>query len=274
MGGNPDPAIAHPQRHRLIVGGVDTHGDVHRFSRVLDRVVEKIVDRGAQFFRIAVHANRFLARILFHGFRRGARKAKRLGRQVVARPRQLHGFGNQFREIQLDVLANYVLVAHLARFQNLLHRAHQAVGIQQHQVVKFPALLFIHVAALQRLEVQPDRRDGGLQFVGDRIEKAIMLFVAADFADQKKGIQDHAGDDRGEKGDPEKQQDTFAPVENYPTDVQGDRECDQARAQDDEECHGFLAAGNPHDGLRRIVPQTLGVGGRWWAVTLGAARIG
>ena len=97
-------------------------------------------------------------------------------------------------------------VAGLAGFQHLLDGAAQAVGIVEHQIVKMLALGFVHVAALQRFEVEADRGDRRFQLVRDGIDEAVVLLVEADFADQEAGVKDHAENDRGEKNHAEEKQ--------------------------------------------------------------------
>src|SRR5271157_1565274 len=106
----------------------------------------------------------------------------------------------------------------LTRFQYLFHGAQQALGIEQHQLVELPALRFSHFEPLQGLQVEPDGRDRRLQFMGDRVDEAVVLLVAANFADQKNGIEDEARDDDQEKYAAEKKHQTGAPVQDDPAD--------------------------------------------------------
>jgi hypothetical protein len=62
-----------------------------------------------------------------------------------------------------------------------------------------------------------------------------VLFVAPDFTDEKSSIENYTEDQHDKEDDAENQQRHFTPVENYPTDIQRDGECDEARAQRDEE---------------------------------------
>ena len=50
--------------------------------------------------------------------------------------------------------------------------------------------------------------------MSDRIDKAVVLLVAANFPDQKNRIQDEAGDDGPKKNDAKKNSDTLAPVKD------------------------------------------------------------
>ena len=96
----------------------------------------------------------------------------------------------------------------------------QPVAVLQHGAVKLLALVLVHGARLQRFEVQPDGGDGRLQLVRDGVDERVVLLVAADFAHQEGGVQDHAGNDHGEQQDAEKQQDAVAPIEQDPADVE------------------------------------------------------
>src|SRR5690348_6690931 len=92
----------------------------------------------------------------------------------------------------------------------------QALGIEQHQLVELPPLRFSDLESLQSLNVEPDGSDRRLQFMGDRVDEAVMLLVAANFADEKNRIEDEAGDDGAKKNDAEKNFDALAPVEDDP----------------------------------------------------------
>ena len=144
------------------------------------------------------------------------------------------------------------LVSRLAGLEHLVHGAHQAIGIVQHQAIEFAALGFIDIATLQGLQIKPDGSDGGLQFVGDGIDEAVMLLVAANFTHQKTGVHDQPGDQQGEEDYAQEKQDSFAPVENDPADIQPDRQQDQANAQHDEKSDSPAAAA---DGHGRILPR-------------------
>src|SRR4051794_19722374 len=67
--------------------------------------------------------------------------------------------------------------------QNLLDCAEEAIGVVDHQAVKLATLSLIHLAALQSLQVKADGCNGRLQFVSDRIDEAVVLLVATNFAD-------------------------------------------------------------------------------------------
>ena len=55
-------------------------------------------------------------------------------------------------------------------------------------------------------QVEPDRRDGRLQLVRDGVDERVVLFVAADLAHQKDGVQHDAADDHGQQQHAQEQQ--------------------------------------------------------------------
>ena len=102
----------------------------------------------------------------------------------------------------------------LAGAEHLLDQVHQPVAVLQHHVVELAPLRFVdrRSARLQRLEVQADRRDRRLQLVRHGVDERVVLLVAPDFADEKGGVEDQAGDDGGEDQAAEQQRDELAQV--------------------------------------------------------------
>ncbi len=86
----------------------------------------------------------------------------------------------------------------------------------------------------------------------DGIDKTVVLFVAADFADEEAGVDDHAADDRREKNHAEEKQDGFAAIENDPADVERDGDRDEAHAQRDEKRDCLPAASDRHGASRGL----------------------
>src|SRR4029077_12736846 len=101
---------------------------------------------------------------------------------------------------------------------------------------------FIHFAMLQGLQIEPDGSDGSLQFVGDGIDEAVVLLVAANFTHQETGVHDKPGDQQGKENYAQEKQDPFAPVEDDPADIEPDRQQHQANAQNDKKGYGPAAA--------------------------------
>ncbi len=79
--------------------------------------------------------------------------------------------------------------------QHLFDGGQQPVAVLHHGAVELLALGFVDGAGLQRFQVQPDGRDRSLQLVRDGVDEGVVLFVAPDLADQKRGVQHHADDD-------------------------------------------------------------------------------
>src|SRR5437016_5009688 len=105
-------------------------------------------------------------------------------------------------------------MAHLSRFQHLVHGVVEAVSIGEHSGVKLFLLLFAHTARLQSLQIEPDRRDRCLQFMSDCIDEAILLLAAADLTYKKDGVNHKSGDDQRKENDAEDQQRQIAPMDH------------------------------------------------------------
>src|ERR1700688_1153203 len=86
--------------------------------------------------------------------------------------------------------------------------------------------------------------------MSDRVDEAVMLLVAANFADEKNRIEDEASDYGAKKNDAEKNFDAFAPVEDDPAAADRERQCREANAKREEKINCFLAADDAH---RKIV---------------------
>ena len=147
--------------------------------------------------------------------------ADRLRLQVMSGPRGIHTVANQLSEIDLRLVPPCLLVACPPRAQNLLHCLGEAVSIAQHQAIKLLLLRFRQVAPLQGLEMQPNRSYGSFQFMGDGVDEAVVLLTAPEFTHQENRIHHHPGNDQREEDDAEKQQHAFPPVEDDPSNVQG-----------------------------------------------------
>ena len=116
------------------------------------------------------------------------------GSEVDALPRQR---GHVHRRARGALRA----LAYDAGLEHLVDGVVQAVGVREHDVVELAALRVGDRARLQRLEVEADRGDRRLQLVGDRVDEAVVLLVAADLHDQKHGVDDQPGDDQREQDD-------------------------------------------------------------------------
>src|SRR5262249_16734518 len=95
--------------------------------------------------------------------------------------RILNALLNQLRKIKCNMLL--LARAFTAGFQYLLDSIHQAVAVLEHQAIELLALGLIELSAFQSLQMQANRGNRSLQFVGNRINEAVVLLVAANFAD-------------------------------------------------------------------------------------------
>ena len=174
--------------------------------------------------------------------------------QVMARAGEFHALGNQTTQINRRGFHHRVPVPQLTGLQHLFDRRAQAIGIVQHPPVKLRALLLIHIAPLQGLEIKPDRRNGCLEFVSDCIDKAVVMFVAPDFADKETRVEDQSDDNGEESKQAKENQNALTPVEDDPADVQGDG-CHQADGQNHEKCDGLESAAEFHRASYILQPQ-------------------
>src|SRR2546422_4751728 len=94
--------------------------------------------------------------------------------------------------------------------------------------------------------MQTDGSHRRLQLMRNRVDKAVMLLVAANLTHEKNCIDDHAGDDQRKKDQAEQQQHAFAPVEDDPANVERNRERHQGDAQTEEENDSSAAACDAH----------------------------
>src|SRR5580698_4292446 len=137
-------------------------------------------------------------------------------------------------------------LAHFTRLEHLFHRGQEPVSIGEHDVVELLPLGFRQFVALQGFQIQADGGDGGLEFVGDGIEEAIVALVPLDLTHQKNGVKDEAGNEQQKEGNTNDQQDQAAPVDDDPGDVEGNRQSHQASAQGNGKNDRISASGNAH----------------------------
>src|SRR5580704_13066352 len=112
--------------------------------------------------------------------------------------RQFYALLDQAAEIDLLAVPRR-FQADLPRLQYLIDSAQQSIGIRKHKAVKLLALRRVHVAPLQRLEIETDRGNRRLQFMRDRVDKAVVLLVAPDLTHQKDRVQDDSRRNRCEE---------------------------------------------------------------------------
>src|SRR5436305_6196214 len=143
----------------------------------------------------------------------------------------------------------FELVPTMSQFggvQYLFDCLQQPIGVRQHHAIKFVPLLFVHFAALQRLQVEADRSQWGFQLVSDGMEKAVLFFVASYFPNQEYSVEYQSSNDNAKKYDTQDQRPQLPPVKYDPADVQRHCNCEHTRTQRDNECDRFAAAGNAH----------------------------
>ena len=175
-----------------------------------------------------------------------------VGGQVEPRPRQLDAFLREKPEVETGPRNAAPARAGTPGLQDLLDRLEQSVAVLQHDAVELAPFLLVQLAALQSLQVEPNRRHRSLELVGDGVDEGIVLLVAADFAHQEDGVEHHPGNDRDEQDDAEDEQERSAPVEHDPADVERDGQRHEADAQDGEEDDRPTPAA---DHANRIMPN-------------------
>jgi hypothetical protein len=84
----------------------------------------------------------------------------------------------------------------------------------------------------------------------NRVDKTVVLFISAYFSYEKDRVQHDTNDDGHEKNDAEDQLRNLAPIENNPSDVERDRECDQTCTERNKERDRPLAASETHNTVR------------------------
>ena len=82
--------------------------------------------------------------------------------------------------------------------------------------------------------------------MGDGIDKAVVLFIAADFAHQEDCVQDQPRDDQHEEDDAEDQHRHLPPVKNHPDGIERHRQRDQTGPERDGEIDRFAITLNAH----------------------------
>ncbi len=170
---NTHALIAHSHQH-LAAARQQFSDDLDVAGGILDRVIEQIVDGGSQLLCIAQNAAVLGAyENLLH---------QRIRGEMVPHPCRNNAFVQQRHHIQLRPVALTALLHRLRGTQHLLHGGHETIRILVHYAIKILALRFLDSTGLKRLQIQPNGRNRRLQLVSDRVDEAIVLFVAADLA--------------------------------------------------------------------------------------------
>ena len=219
---NSDSLVPHAQQDRVDVRSQQVDLDFLFFAGIFHGIFDEVENGGAQFLGISAQIDFFLG---------GARELQDLGRQVMAQPREFHRFRHDRGEIDFLPILLAARVARLAGLQNLLDRPQKPVRILEHDAIEILVLRLGELAGLQRFQVQANRGNRSFEFVRDRVEKAILLLVLVNFANQKNRVDHDSRDDQREENDAENQGNDFPPVEDNPGDVQRHRQSNQAGAQ-------------------------------------------
>jgi len=168
----------------------------------------------------------------------------RLPIQVVTHEREIDAFAGEFGHVDRRSGDRLRFLAQCARFQHLLDGVVQPLGVGKHDVVELLASCVVNVSRLQRLQVEPHRRDRGLQLVRDGVDEGLVIFVALDLEYEEHRVDDDAGDDQGEQDDAENQRGQAPGVDQDPADVQRHGRAHKEDAEGYEEADGFLPAGH------------------------------
>src|SRR5712692_1238769 len=172
---------------------------------------------------------------------------QRFGRNLMQSPGARQALFDHATEVDRRYVELAAGSANAARPQDLLYGPQQPVAFVQHDFVELFALRVVDGACLQSLEVKPDGRHGSLQLVGDRIDKSIVLLIAPDLPHEKNCVQYDAADDHRQQQHTEEEQDSAAPVEQDPTDVEEENDQDQASAERYEKRDRLLPPCQDHD---------------------------
>src|SRR5262249_14450940 len=123
------------------------------------------------------------------------------------------------------------------------------IAVGEHVVVKLPALIFVDVSRFQSFQVEANRSDWCFQFVSDGVDERVVLFVSTNLTNEERRVDDETENDCTKEDYAENEQCHFAPVEDYPTDIQRDRQRHEGRAERDEKGDRFSTASYAHGPL-------------------------
>jgi hypothetical protein len=211
---------------------------VDAFGRVFDGVVENVDDGGAKVFGDAEGVEADGAGDRFEDDAvRGKMMALESDRDAV---------GDERLKVDDCAVLLAVALSQLAGFEDLLDGGEKAVRVREHDLVELLTLGLFDGATLEGLEVEADAGDGGLELVGDGVEKGVLALVAADLADEEDGVEGYAGDKGSEEDDAEDGKGDVALVEDDPGDIESDETANDERAEGDEEGDGSASSGNVH----------------------------
>src|SRR5258708_20438639 len=124
----------------------------------------------------------------------------------------LHGVAHDLAKVDFGFFASCFLVAGASGAKHLLDGLGEAVGVAQHQAIEILALRFWKVAAQKSFQMQTDGGNRRLQFMRDVVDKAVMLLVAPNFANQKNRVHNQPAKDHCEDNQAKKTLKAFSPT--------------------------------------------------------------
>src|SRR5215510_740968 len=152
---------------------------------------------------------------------------------------QFKAFTHEFSQVDDRLVDLPAAMAGPAGAQYLFDRMEQPVSIVEHGPVKFLLPPLIDFTSLESFQIKTDRSDRRLKFVCDRVDKTVVLFIAADFAHQVDRVEHQTGDDEDEKDNPQHQPGDMAPMHDNPADIERNRQGDHAHTHNGEEIDRF-----------------------------------
>ena len=233
----PRPLSAMRTRTRRSPLGAQLHFDVGLLGRVLDRVVDQVAEDNVQVHVPRPHGAKLQVE-LDRGDRHAIAEADGPRTVLQQRPEQ-----NVF-----DVGVGAAGIE-AARVQQLGDEAVQPVEVFQHELIEARLLLLRHLAAVERLQVELHRGDGGFQFVGDAVDEVGLPPAEIDRLDREDQVDDHAGQQHPDERGPQREQDPIqgsqptAPqrpehAQQYPADGQHHQQGDHDDGQQDGQTQG------------------------------------
>ncbi len=132
VGGKADTGIGNSQRSPGVVGNGERTANVHAFRGILDRIVEQVEDRGAKIFRNTRDAEMDSSGDWLKDYR--------ICRKMVALKCDRDAVADERLEIDESSILLALLLAELARFENLLDGGKEAIRIGKHDGVELLAL--------------------------------------------------------------------------------------------------------------------------------------
>lgn len=237
---NANPFIADADSQAICSEQLKAHSDFNvAGGGVFHRIIEDVEKRAAQVFCIAFDDERCAIGIVDDVYR--------FFGKVVATTSFFYAGLRKGAHVQRQANGRCFALAGFSCAKNLLYGSEEPVIVLQHHAIELLSLLFIDRALHERFEIEANGSDGSFEFVREGVEKAVLPLGAADLADEKDSVDDHAGDHQDEKDDADDEKCWVAAcVDDDPADIQCDGRRDQADAQHQEEANRTASARNLH----------------------------